>query len=1277
MSYNSIGMVFTYACVSARLLAATPPVIISEFMAENNGGLYDVFNNASDWLELQNTTGRAVDLTGWSLTDNASSPTKWTIPSVILQPWGTLLIWASNANLTDPAGELHTNFALSKNGEYLGLFDADHRLIHDFGPGYPPQYENISYGIALELVQETTELVSNTSPTCVFCPTNDSFGATWRDQVFDDSSWTSGILPAGYGTKNPAWVSQVNFSLLPIAQGKPGVYLRIPFELADAPSVQSLSLTMTYDDGAAVYLNGGFAYGANIPPYATLSYTNYSASILGDPSTLTSADLSAVTDRLTGGVNILAVHLMNCNASSSDLFLKPRLDAVCKTLYATNDPGFLISATPGTLNGDASTQRLPQTVTYSQPDGIAAAAFTLTLSGNAAGQTIRYTTNGAAPTLINSILYTGPFTVSSSCHLRARVFDAAGRSGTTATAQYTFFDTDSATLHFETSHPILVLRENDPVLNGIPTNESTLYTSCAVHLIEPVAGIARLTGPVTLTSRAGLHVRGSSSSTQFPKRPFALTFWGEDDDDKKVSIAGFPAGSDFALISCWGYDRTYMHDALMFDLSRQIGRWAPRTRWMEVFLIQNEVDNLSSNRYQGLYVFEERIKAGNGRVPVDDVVSPGDTAQPALSGSYLFKADRADTDEYRWKTAHNFPSSDTVRYMVLAHPKRDTLQYEQSLYLVTAFQKVEDLLFGSDPMNPDTGVGRHIDLLSWADFHILKMYSMDVDIFTLSSWFHKDRSGKIMAGPVWDFDRSLGPYGYSEASFPKVKRWDAWTFASEPFARTDVWGKLHAQPAFQRLYWDRWAELRKGAFSNTNLAATIARLKADLPEAAATRDYVRWRQWPTNDAFGRTHSGEVNWMTWFATNHASWIDQNLYGKCSLIQAPVIVPASCVLAAGSAQTVTLTSTGGDILYYTLDGSDPALWNNRPNPLARPCASGVSIQLTGSADLFVRAYSTASGKWSLAARGEYLLGGRHARPGDLLISEIHYHPYQGAITPLPELIDRCFEFVEILNIANCDISLSGCRFPEGQPADALTLQGPILKPGEHAVVARHSEAFAQRYGPAIKPAAYWLYGGLADSGETITLLNARGMALDSVKYKTSGSWPASADGAGDSLNRAAFTPFGTSQWQAAVPTPGRGGFSEWFGVRGISSFEADDDGDGVANLVEYYTGADPHDPADRGLSDMQGFSVGGHGLHVSYRQAYNRSDVWASLQESENLLEWYDIDSTCLSVENTGDGYLWSFNLPPEEVTAYPNRYFRLTVWPATASKSGGGLASPLP
>jgi hypothetical protein len=93
-------------------------------------------------------------------------------------------------------------------------------------------------------------------------------------------------------------------------------------------------------------------------------------------------------------------------------------------------------------------------------------------------------------------------------------------------------------------------------------------------------------------------------------------------------------------------------------------------------------------------------------------------------------------------------------------------------------------------------------------------------------------------------------------------------------------------------------------------------------------------------------------------------------------------------------------------------------------------------------------------------------------------------------------------------------------------------------------------------------------------------------------------------------------------------------------------------------------------------MQGFTANGAGVSVSYYQAYDRPDAWASLKESADLLEWYDTDSRYLRCMDTGNGYLWTVEIPAEEQEDYPRRFFRLTVWPATASQSGGTLPSPL-
>ena len=99
-----------------------PPAVVrlNEIMAENvsavkNGDAYP------DWIELHNGGDSAVNLAGWSLSDDAD-PRKYVFPpGVNLLAGGYLVVWADD--LTDAPG-LHAGFALGRTGETVLLFDS-------------------------------------------------------------------------------------------------------------------------------------------------------------------------------------------------------------------------------------------------------------------------------------------------------------------------------------------------------------------------------------------------------------------------------------------------------------------------------------------------------------------------------------------------------------------------------------------------------------------------------------------------------------------------------------------------------------------------------------------------------------------------------------------------------------------------------------------------------------------------------------------------------------------------------------------------------------------------------------------------------------------------------------------------------------------------------------------------------------------------------------------------------------------------------------------------
>ncbi|MCA9218025.1 MAG: chitobiase/beta-hexosaminidase C-terminal domain-containing protein, partial [Planctomycetales bacterium] len=121
-------------------------VLISEFMAANASGLADEDRDFSDWIELENQTSSAIDLTGWTISDDIDEFNKWTFPQIELPANGRVIVFASGKNRREIDSELHANFKLSRDGEYLGLGRPDGTIEDEFRDTYPAQRSDVSFG---------------------------------------------------------------------------------------------------------------------------------------------------------------------------------------------------------------------------------------------------------------------------------------------------------------------------------------------------------------------------------------------------------------------------------------------------------------------------------------------------------------------------------------------------------------------------------------------------------------------------------------------------------------------------------------------------------------------------------------------------------------------------------------------------------------------------------------------------------------------------------------------------------------------------------------------------------------------------------------------------------------------------------------------------------------------------------------------------------------------------------------------------------------------------
>ncbi|KNY26405.1 CotH kinase family protein [Pseudobacteroides cellulosolvens] len=103
------------------------------------GGTY------SDWIEIYNTSTKAIDLSGYRISDSDAT---WTFPKGIVPANGCLLIWASGKDKVTADGQLHTNFKLGASGETITLVNSD-GLICD-SVKYGGLSNNESYGAKID-----------------------------------------------------------------------------------------------------------------------------------------------------------------------------------------------------------------------------------------------------------------------------------------------------------------------------------------------------------------------------------------------------------------------------------------------------------------------------------------------------------------------------------------------------------------------------------------------------------------------------------------------------------------------------------------------------------------------------------------------------------------------------------------------------------------------------------------------------------------------------------------------------------------------------------------------------------------------------------------------------------------------------------------------------------------------------------------------------------------------------------------------------------------------
>ena len=406
-----------------------------------------------------------------------------------------------------------------------------------------------------------------------------------------------------------------------------------------------------------------------------------------------------------------------------------------------------------------------------------------------------------------------------------------------------------------------------------------------------------------MTTPIGIEYRGSTSYRLSTKKSFGIETWDEEGNDKAVSIFGFPEEEDWILLGHVAnpttntyFDRTLIYNYIGHTLSNNIGRYASRTK-----LVELQIDD----RYQGIYVFAEKLKRDGDRIDINKL-KEDEVEGEDVTGGYILQIDKTSggllglegqplsyfdnnwDDDSRYLESFSFRSNYDINgdsltlaplynspyhsnmyletYFIYNYPKPEDIQEAQKTYIQNYIHEFERALTMEDFSTEERAYLEYMDMESFVDYFLLNELFKNIDAFRLSTYLVKDKNEKLEMGPIWDLNIGFNigtrlPDNAWIIDYNDHVQQDAWMM---PF----WWPKLIQDPIFQNAVKTRWESLRADEFSDAALQNIVSE----------SSDYLI-----NNGAIDRNSNvwGSVNYASEIAALHdfldrrANWMDNRI------------------------------------------------------------------------------------------------------------------------------------------------------------------------------------------------------------------------------------------------------------------------------------------------------------------------------------------------------------------------------------------------------------------
>lgn len=1191
--------------------------IISEFLTQNDSGLLDEDGSASDWIEIHNPGDDPVLLGGYHLTDNSSAPTKWTFSNMTLDPGQYLVVFASGKDRAVSGAELHTNFSLSSNGEYLALVKPDgFTRVSEFSPDYPAQRVDVSYGFDFDAAADgffTT-------------PTPGSANATGFSDFVADTSFSvdRGIYD------NPVLVA--------ITSSTPGAVIRYTLDNTKPTASTGMVYSAPVVISETTVLRAAAFKEGCVPTNVDTHTYIFTADVIAHPNMDTGVTQDAVygpqmDDSLKAIPSLSLTFEGDVNRTEREVSFEminfedghAQVDAGLERFggYVTNFAKvsmrviFRKQYGPGKLDFPLFEDQDYEIPPAEEFDGLDIRAGNHDMSSRGAYMSGRFVddtmiemgqiaSHGRFVHLYLNGVYWGQY------HLRER-WNASMLSEYFGGSKndYEAINANNSGDQFLTGTPYdgdgTYWNETQNLLNG-----ATPFSSAQSHLdmanmidftLLWVSGNSesefRSGGSVTLGVPFKFYMKDPDGFLRNPGHPADHN--GPLNAMAKLRAEGDP---EYQVLVADRIHQHFFNDGAMSP-SKAVGR------------LQRRVDQTQRS------FLSESARWGY-RTP-----QSWQSYQDNLLNNQL--PNLAATMITRFRSVGMYPSLDAPVFSQHGGAVGNAFQ----LAMTGAGGAIYFTTDGSDPRTPadPVVVDPPVTLLSGNAPKTVHVPISAADQFADGGGTAWNLSGFDDSSWI----SSFGGVGYEGGS------------GYQNFISIDVISQMRNLETSCLIR----IPFTPAAGTLTDKTSATLRMQYDDGYVAYLNgveiDRKNFQGTPDGDSSASAQHNDGQAVIYQSVDISEHLDSIQEGQENIL-------AIHGLNVNTGSSDFLINAELEVGNAPIGGGN----GGGISDSAIAYASALPIDSNTTVRARIR---DGAGTWSALTEADFFLN-----TDALVVSEIMYQP--GPVTPseieagFDEPSD--FEFLEIFNSGGSVIDLNGVSFSEGITFDYAGSNITSLQPGERALVVENQAAFEFRYGSG-HPIAGQFGGKLRNEGEQLSLLNSVGDPLRRFTYGTSDPWPIEPAGNGPSLVLA--MPFSSpdhalpSSWLASEMiggTPGEDNqarltFADWAGANGVTNSDTDDDGDGLTNLEEFMFLTSP---TSSNLSPLDSVKVVNNRLTQEVTYNLQAGDFLLSAWTSKDLFNWFPAE--VVHTVYHGDGTATSTFRSTSSFVEIPRGFIRLQI-----------------